>query len=402
MQKNQKIFILDRDKNYITPLSKGLISAGFQVVCWDESQKAIELARELKPDLIICEVDLQDIDSHEFFKDFRSLPESKSTPFIFLSSQKKVDDRIKNIEIGIDDYIAKPFYIEEVVSRVKNLLTEIAGLHDSQIETEKGFSGNLTEMNLVDLIQTLELGKKSAILKLKHHSSIGVVHISKGELVNARLENLTAEQSIMRMFTWTTGTFFVDITNVDPSRKITKNNKELIDIGVRRINDWEQIKQGLPPLNAIVTKTNHNNYEQLNPEEKGIIESVENKVRLCDIIEQCHLDDLKALEIVRGLHQKGYLQETEENYPHYVDDYLKRIKQNSERSESPAQRTASIVSNLFKKADIESKFVERRIVDRRQVFDRRKSGRRRIDRLQNSNPIYLSKAELLMLKQALL
>jgi len=402
MQNSKKIFILDNDKNYISPLIKGFQEAGFQTICWDENQNALDAVKEITPDLIISEVDLSQIDSHDFFKELRSIPEYKSTPFIFLSNQKKVDDRIKNIEVGIDDYITKPFYVEEVVSRVKNLLKEVENLQDEQIETERGFSGNLAEMNLVDLIQTLELGKKSAIIKLEHQSSTGAVYIANGEVVDANLAGLTPVKAIMRMFTWTIGSFLVDITSsVNPEKKITKSNKELIDIGIRRINDWEQIRQGLPPLNAMVIKSSNNDYQNLNEEEREIISSLENKIRLCDLIEKSRFDDLKALEIVRGLHQKGYLKETEDNYSHYVEDYLTRIKQTGSTWQSPSERAATIVTSLFKKAEGHSKFTDRRKTDRRQLTDRRRHGRRRVDRLQQDNPIYLSKIELLMLKEAL-
>ncbi|OQX95572.1 hypothetical protein B6I21_04755 [candidate division KSB1 bacterium 4572_119] len=399
MHKTYKIFILDKDTTYMTPLVNGLQKAGFKVICWEGNQKAIDIARDVKPDLIISEVDLPDFDTYDFFNEIRSIQQYKTVPFIFFSSQKKVDDRIKNIEIGIDDYISKPFYVEEVVSRVKNLLNEVSGIEKAQGQTEKGFSGNLTEMNLVDLIQTMELGKKSAVIKLKHQNSLGIVCISNGEVVDANLEDLPPDKAIMRMFTWTVGAFFVEMVSVKLNRRIEKSNKKLIDIGVRRVNDWEQIKQGLPPLSAIVVKTNSNNFEQLSDLEKELLSGIKNKVRIYDLIEQSSLDDLKTLELVRGLHQKGYLQETEDNYSHYVDDYLKRLKAQAHNGKSPSERAQAIVANLFKK---ETSQRQQRIPDRRQQQDRRKYGRRSEDRCNRGNPVYLTKAELLMLREALL
>jgi len=140
----------------------------------------------------------------------------------------------------------------------------------------------------------------------------------------------------------------------------------------------------------------------LSVEEKELLTSIDNKIKLCDIIEQSKFDDLKALEIVRGLHQKGYLKETEANYSYYVEDYLKRLKQNAAHSKSPSERAVSIVSSLFKESKNDQTHAERRRSDRRQLFDRRKNGRRRMDRLQQVNVIHLTKAELLMLRQALL
>lgn len=402
MNKKSKILLIDNDKTYITPLKKALTEAGYSVTCWEEGQKILKLARELKADLIISEVDLPQISGHKIFKEIRSIPEFKATPFIFLSNQKKVDERIKNIELGVDDYITKPFYVEEVVVRVHNLLHEISNLHDSEIDTNRGFSGNLTEMNLVDLIQTLELGKKSAVIKLKHNSSLGVVLISEGQVVDASLKNLAPIDAIMRMFTWTIGSFIVDITTVNNKRKISESNEDLIDIGIRRVSDWDQIKQGLPPLNAVVLKSNSNNFSELSVEEKELLTSINKKVKLCDIIEKSKYDDLKALEIIRGLHEKGYLQETENNYSHYVDDYLERLKHQTDHSKSHSERAVSIVSSLFQESDNKDAQAERRKADRRQLLYRRKTGRRRLDRMQQANVIHFTKAELLMIREALL
>ncbi|HDQ00005.1 MAG TPA: response regulator [bacterium] len=401
MQSGQKIFILDTDINYVSPLSRGFEQAGFQVFSWDEKKKPIEMIKQLKPDLVISEVDLSEVDSYELFKKVRAIPDFMQLPFIFVSNEKQVDERIKNIEVGVDDYITKPFYVEEVVSRAKNLLDEIAGMVDTHIQNQHGFAGNLDEMNLVDLIQTMELGKKSATIKLKHNGVTGTVFVANGEVVDASLSNSSADQALMRMFTWTTGSFMVKITDVNPDRKLEKSNKQLIEIGLRRINDWEKIKQGLPPLNAMVIRSDHNNYEILSEEEIELIKSVKDKTRLCNLIEKCRFDDLKALELVRGLHQKGYLKESEDNYSLYVDDYLNRIKHYSSADHPPSERINSIVSNLLKKSVGDSEYFEEKKDDRRQLSDRRRLGRRNVDRLQQGNPIYLSKAELLMLKEAL-
>jgi DNA-binding response OmpR family regulator len=402
MNKKSNILLIDNDDTYMTPLKTALSAAGYNVTCWQEGQKIMKLAKELKVDLFISEINLPQISGQEIFQELRSIPEFKTTPFIFLSNQKKIDERIQNIELGVDDYISKPFYVEEVVARANNLLHEISHLHDGEIETNRGFSGKLTEMNLVDLIQTLELGKKSASIKLKHNSSLGVVLISEGQVVDASLANLTSDEALMRMFTWTMGTFFVDITTVNNKRNISKTNKELVDIGTRRVSDWDQIRQGLPPLTAVVSKINANGVSELSTEEEELLASFDKKVKLCDIIEKSKYDDLKALELIRGLYEKRCLQETDDNYSHYVDDYLKRLQKNTIHSKSPSEQALSIVSSLFQESKNKEAQAERRNAERRQPFDRRKNARRRCDCMQHENAIHFTKAELLMIREALL
>ncbi|OQX83794.1 hypothetical protein B6D60_10030 [candidate division KSB1 bacterium 4484_87] len=395
MKMHKKIIIIDNDQNYVTPLANVLQKAGFSVQIWDEQQDIFEFIRKIKPNLIICEAHLPSLDSHELFKRLRSLPEFKSIPFVFTSGQNNVDTRIKNIEIGVDDFIAKPFYPEEVISRIANLLQERENFGSYQLETERGFTGNLTEMNLVDLIQTMELGKKSAVIKLKHENLLGEVYITEGNVVNARLDNLDGEEAIMRMFTWTIGVFAVEITDVNQQRKIPKTNKELIDIGLRRLSSWEQIVHGLPPLQAVIARAGTKESEPLSADEKKLIDMMPEKIRLSELIQKSPFDDLKALEIVRSLYQKGMIQETEDSYSHYVEDYIKRIRQNSAHGQNPESRAAAIVSNILRKPETDDS------PERRHIPDRRLHGRRQSDPGKYTNTVYLSKIELLMIKEAL-
>jgi len=401
MKKTKKILIVDSDTNYIVPLRNSLSKVGYEVVCWDDGQKALELAKSFQADMIISEVELPKVSGHVLFKELRSTPTCKSTPFIFLSSQKRVDDRIKSMEMGVDDYITKPFYVEEVVARVEALFKEVSKLNEGHGSSEKGFSGNLSEMNLVDLIQTLELGKKTAIVKLKHNVAVGIVYVKDGEVIDASLADLEPDLALLRMFTWTIGNFLVDFTPIERDKRVQTSNKDLVNIGLRRINEWNQIKEGLPPINSAVMKTQINSYDELSNEERAMITNIHEKKFIYEIIEKSDLDDLKALEVMRSLYQKGYLQEIEDSSVPYMDDYVTKLKQNVATTRSTTERVLSIVSNVFKKQEENKEEPLDPQNDRRQVPDRRKGDRRRFDRLRGANQIYLTKTELLMIRERL-
>jgi CheY-like chemotaxis protein len=401
IEKVKKILVVDSDTSYTIALRNALSKAGYEVTCWDDSQKVLESLKNLSADMIISEVELPEISGLTLFKEIRSIPAYQTIPFIFLSSQKRVDDRIKSMELGVDDYITKPFYVEEIVARVDALFAEISQLSEQQSQSEKGFSGSLTEMNLVDLIQTLELGKKSAILKLKHNSSIGFVYVANGEVIDALLDELSPDQSLMRMFTWNIGNFFVEMTTFNRERTIQLPNKELVTTAMRRMNHWQQLQQGLPPLNTVVAKTELNTYQDLSDEEKELISGVTGKNRIDEIIEKSSFDDLKALTIVTKLYHNGYLQETEDSYLTYTDNYLTRLKQNASHTKTTRERVASMISNVFKNHGNETNIIEEQRTERRQLPDRRRYGRRRDDRIRESNQIHLTKSDLLLIRERL-
>jgi len=398
----KKIVYVDNDTNNIVPLRSEFEKAGFDIICWDDAQKAFEAIKNQQVDLVICETELPQMDGHGFFKKIRSMEALKATPFIFISSQKRVDDRIKSMELGVDDYIIKPFSIEEIIARVKALFKEIAFLGDTNHQPDKGFSGNLTEMNLVDLIQTLELGKKSAVLNLKHDSASGFVYIKSGEVIDASLESLPAEQALLRMFTWTIGNFYVEMIAVDRDRTIKMANKELITIGLRRINQWQQIKEGLPPLNTVVIKTDLNHSAELSEEEKQLIIAMNEKNMIYELVQKCKCDDLKALELIKGLINKGYLKTTDENYTSYTDNYLAHLKEVASRSRTTSERAVSIISSYFRPSSDEESLLDMSNNERKELPDRRRFSRRLHDRLRDNNHVHLTKAELLLIRERLL
>ncbi len=401
LDKMKKILIIDNDPSYVVPLRTALTKAGYEVTCWEDGQKAMEMVRNLPADMVISEVELPQFNGHEFFKEMRSNPSLKAIPYLFISNQKRVDDRIKSIELGVDDYIPKPFFVEEVVARVDALFAELSQFNEAQSQTERGFSGSLLEMNLVDLLQTLELGKKSAIIRLSHDSREGFVYVKDGEVIDATLEDQPPEQSLLTMFAWNIGRFVVEMTSVTRERRVQKSNKELIMAGMRQINQWEQLKKGLPPLDTIVGRTGLNSYEDLSEEEKEILSSIGGAKKISDIIEQSRFNDVTSLALIKSLYQKGYLEETEDNFVSHTNNYLARLKQRTSQAKSPRERVAAIIANVFKNSNHDNSRTEQPFSEKRQLPDRRRYGRRREDRLKESNPIHLTKSDLLMIRERL-
>lgn len=403
MRGKKKILIIDEDANYISGLRKELTKAGYEVIYWSDGKKALDLSSNFRPNLIISDVNLSNDDGHSFFREIKTNHEFKDVPFIFLSSQKRVDDRIKSIEIGVDDFISKPFYVEEVVARIENLFNEMNQFDDAQLPGGNGFSGYLHEMNLIDLVQTLEVGQKSAVIKLNLGNYVGKVYIRKGEIVDARFLDLPSEQALYKLFLWTEGSYQVEFTKEDYPRTLNKPTEKLLSEGIKRNARWDQIKKNLPSLSTILA-VNKISFQENNisDDEKQLIRLTNKQSKIYDIITKSPLDDIKTLEIVDNLYRKGYLKESNENYLDQPQNQVERVKQSLNRDHSEDHNVSFIISNLLKKKTDANFFeIEKRRDDRRQVVDRRHHHRRRDD-IQNENKIYLDRTELLLIREKLL
>jgi len=221
---NKKVLIADSQSSSVVGLKNGLTEAGYEVYYAEDGNKALELVNQKHPHIILSDVNLPQLDGHRLLKLLRANADTRTIPFIFLSAQKHVDERIKSISMGVDDYIVKPYYLDEVLARIEMLLNEVENSEANLKHGKDGFFGNLSEMNLVDLIQTLEVGKKSAILRLKRNGIEGQVSIQSGEVINAALDKYQPEQALAKMFTWTEGQFYVDLREVNSPKVISSDN----------------------------------------------------------------------------------------------------------------------------------------------------------------------------------
>lgn len=356
---HKKVLIADSQPNYIVGLRKGLSKAGFEVYVAEDGDRAFALVKEVQPDIILSEVNLPQLDGHSLLQAIRAEEKAQKTPFLYISNQKRVEERIKSISLGADDYIQKPYYVDEVIARIEMILKEAAQL--SEKENQGSFSGKLSEMSLVDLIQTLEVGQKSGILSLKRNGKQGEIRIKNGEVVNANFAAYSGEKAMEKMFTWTEGSFLVKMTDIQDSKAISLNNKDLVNTGLQRLGKWERLKAKLPPLSAILTlisQISPGDLSQLRPEEQKLIQLMDGKHSLLDIIELSEIDDIQSLEAISRLFQKGYfkIKKLKPSTPVSPDfqnsEYLNRLRMFLQSEHKNRNKGLSLISLFLKQSNL--------------------------------------------------
>ena len=95
---------------------------GFEVFIEKTGEKGLKMIKNQKPDLILLDVGLPDIDGFELCRNLRSDEMTKDYPIIMLTARAEDSDRIEALKLGADDYITKPYNAEELILRIKNLL----------------------------------------------------------------------------------------------------------------------------------------------------------------------------------------------------------------------------------------------------------------------------------------
>jgi len=380
----------------VLELRKSLVTSGYEVKIVDNGSAALTLCREFQPHLLCADHDLAKIDGHHLFRELKSQSASKHLAFVLMSKHRSVDERVHSIDLGVDDYIPVPFDLEEILMRFEIILREIETFEAIPKNSSKGFSGKLSDMNLIELLQTLEVGQKSAIIKLQSHNAEGVIFLKNGEVLDASLKGLTSKDAVIRMFTWYDGTFRVDLRDVDQEKTFEESTSDLVKEGFTYLDTWNKITKHIPSLQTTVRPTSETN-GNLSPEEKSVMALIKDTRKLVDLIEQSDFDDLAALKIVTNLYKKKSIIEVP------LEELVSNGNPKSDDKDVNANPISNLIANfLTPTSERESQeSVERRRSQQRRRVERRVSPRRWCDLVGEENQIYLNKSELLMIREKL-
>ncbi len=115
-----RLLIVDDEPNILELLSATLRFTGFEVASASNGHDALATAQTFKPDLLVLDVMMPGIDGFDVARRLRA--SGNHTPVLFLTARDSDDDKVTGLTIGGDDYVTKPFSLEEVVARIRSIL----------------------------------------------------------------------------------------------------------------------------------------------------------------------------------------------------------------------------------------------------------------------------------------
>ena len=182
-----KILIVDDNPNVLRLLNISLSKApaGYEIIEAENGEIAFDVANKEKPDLIISDIMMPQMDGIELCWMIRENSSIPLVPFIFLTSFE---------DAGADEYLNKPIDRKELLQRVEDLLARTNNLKEmgDKSDTQKGFSGNLNELSIVELVQMLNLNKKTGILQINSGVQ-GNIYLKDGHLFAAEANDKQGE-----------------------------------------------------------------------------------------------------------------------------------------------------------------------------------------------------------------
>lgn len=134
---SHRVLVVDDEPNIVDVISMALRFQGFSIESAGTGAEALSAVTAFKPDLIVLDVMLPDLDGFEVVRRLRS--DGVTTPVLFLTARDTTEDRVRGLTLGGDDYVAKPFSLEEVVARIHAILRR------------QGIASRSSQLHLADL-----------------------------------------------------------------------------------------------------------------------------------------------------------------------------------------------------------------------------------------------------------
>jgi two-component system OmpR family response regulator len=119
MDSPARVLVVDDERSIVELVATALRYEGFQVETAANGREALRSVASWRPDLVVLDVMLPDLDGHEVH---RRLDGSTPVPILYLTARDATEDKVRGLTLGADDYVTKPFSLEELVARVRSVL----------------------------------------------------------------------------------------------------------------------------------------------------------------------------------------------------------------------------------------------------------------------------------------
>src|SRR6202049_1265206 len=182
----QKLLLVDADPRSVRVLEVSLKKAGYSVTTATDGLDALAKIESLTPDLILSDTRLPKLDGYTLVRKLKERVEWAGIPIVFLTSQKSIEDKIPQLELGVEDYLTKPIFVRELIARVNLLLArrtqENIAANRTTTPGRTRFTGSTQDMAVVDLLQTFEVSRKGGVVHLRSGAHEAHIYFRDGKV----------------------------------------------------------------------------------------------------------------------------------------------------------------------------------------------------------------------------
>ncbi len=251
MANDVKLLLVDDNSMVLSMLQQALTPFATVVAAGDAADALLKAVDD-PPDLVVCDYRMPGMDGRQLVERLKSRPATANFSAILMASRADIDERLSPQDAA-DDYLAKPFFLKEATRRIKRTVDRIALEKMAKTAPSDGVvRGNLSQMNVIDLMQSLEMGRKSCQLKLNNDADKCEVFFVEGQVKHATYGSLVGDEAVFKVLRWTGGNFELNFEGKTDQETAKLNTQGLLMEGLRLL-DESQRDGGTEPAAAEVS-----------------------------------------------------------------------------------------------------------------------------------------------------
>jgi len=178
----KKILVVDDEKDIVEMLKYNLEKEGYTVFTALNGKRAIEQAQENKPNLILLDIMMPEMDGWEVCKQLMKDEKTSTIPVIFLTAKGSEVDEVVGLELGADDYIVKPISIRKLIARIKTALRRKEKLDTPGETIPEVLKIGALEINIPNY--TVKIGKEELLLPKKEFETLVFLASHRGRVIS--------------------------------------------------------------------------------------------------------------------------------------------------------------------------------------------------------------------------
>src|SRR3984885_6970077 len=239
MATDVKILLVDDNPMVLGMLQQALLAMGEVTVATDAADALLKAVDDL-PDVMICDYRMPGMDGRQLLEKLKSRPATAGIAVIMMASKADISERL-SMQDPIEDYLEKPFFLKDATHKIKRVVDRIALEKLSKAASTDGvLRGNLSQMNVIDLVQSLEMGRKSCLLTMTKADDKCEIYFAQGQAKHAAYGSTMGDEAVFKVLRWTDGNFQIDFTKNTDQETTTFNRQGLLMEGLRLLDEAQR------------------------------------------------------------------------------------------------------------------------------------------------------------------
>ena len=241
MASDVKILLVDDNPMVLGMLQQALSTMGKVTVATDGADALLKAVDDL-PDVMISDYRMPGMDGRQLLEKLKARATTAGIAVILMATKADISERL-SMQDPIEDYLEKPFFLKDAIHKIKRVVDRIALEKLSKAASTDGvLRGSLAQMNVIDLVQSLEMGRKSCLLTMTkgNNDEKCEIYFSQGQAKHAAYGSITGDEAVFKVLRWTEGNFQIDFNGKSTQETTTLNTQGLLMEGLRRLDEAQR------------------------------------------------------------------------------------------------------------------------------------------------------------------